>query len=64
MRRLERSGLIAVEVVGRTKFLTANLADPATRALRRALALAETQGGDMAKKKKKSKKGGKKKKKK
>lgn len=64
LRRLEQAGLVTVRVVGRTKFVAAASADPATRALARALAASQPwDGGDEMSKKKDKKKDKKKKKK-
>ena len=65
LRRLQKSGVLAVEVVGRTKLLSLQADDAMVRALARTVALGPgPKGGDMAKKKgkkKDSKKKGKKK---
>ena len=53
VRRLERSGVLVTSVTGRTKLLSLDTADPAVRALVRAISLSPSIGkeGDMAKKK-------------
>jgi DNA-binding transcriptional ArsR family regulator len=64
LRRLEVAGVVRVETIGRTKFFTAAVDDPATRALARLVALGVDAkgGGDMSKKKDKKKDSKKKKK--
>jgi DNA-binding transcriptional ArsR family regulator len=65
VRRLERSGILTVRAVGRTKLLSAMPGDASVKALTRALALAPLpEGGDDMAKKKDKKKDDKKKKKK